>query len=78
MQWLLGKLFAPIAFLLGVPFAQRGFSNLASIAILLGGPGAVMPSRRHDIARLGLRAVIGGTLVNLLNASLAGFFFVLQ
>ena len=71
VQWLLGKLFAPIAFLLG-------FSNLASIAILLGGLGAVVLSRRHDIARLGLRAVIGGTLVNLLNASLAGFFFVLQ
>jgi CNT family concentrative nucleoside transporter len=45
---------------------------------LLGGLGAIAPSRRHDIARLGLRAVIGGTLVNLLNASLAGFFFTLQ
>ena len=67
MQWLLGA-----------PIAQCGFSILASIAILPGGPGAVVPSRRHDIARLGLRAVIGGTLVNLLNASLAGFFFVLQ
>ena len=120
VQWVLGKLFAPIAFLLGVPwgeaaqagsligqklvinefyayasfvgiketlspytqlvvtFALCGFSNLASIAILLGGLGAVVPSRRHDIARFGLRAVIGGTLVNLLNASLAGFFFTLQ
>jgi len=120
VQWLLGKVFAPIAFLLGVPwgeaaqagsligqklvinefyayasfvgiketlspytqlvvtFALCGFSNLASIAILLGGLGAVVPSRRHDIARFGLRAVIGGTLVNLLNASLAGFFFTLQ
>ena len=61
-----------------VTFALCGFSNLASIAILLGGLGAIAPTRRHDIARLGLRAVIGGTLVNLLNASLAGFFFALQ
>ncbi len=61
-----------------VTFALCGFSNLASIAILLGGLGAIAPTRRHDIARFGLRAVIGGTLVNLLNASLAGFFFALQ
>jgi CNT family concentrative nucleoside transporter len=61
-----------------VTFALCGFSNLASIAILLGGLGAIAPSRRHDIARLGLKAVIGGTLVNLLNAALAGFFFSLQ
>lgn len=61
-----------------VTFALCGFSNLASIAILLGGLGAIAPSRRHDIAGLGLKAVIGGTLVNLLNAALAGFFFSLQ
>jgi CNT family concentrative nucleoside transporter len=120
LQWLLGKLFLPIALLLGVPlseaaqagsligqklvinefyayvsfvgiketlsahtqlvvtFALCGFANLSSIAILLGGLGAVVPERRHDIARLGLKAVIGGTLVNLMNASLAGFFFTLQ
>ena len=120
LQWLLGQVFAPIAFLLGVPWAEAaqagsligqklvinefyayanfvgikeslsqhtqlvitfalcGFSNLASIAILLGGLGAIVPERRQDIARLGLRAVIGGTLVNLMNASLAGLFFALQ
>ncbi len=120
LQWLLGQILAPIAFLLGVPwseaaqagsligqkfvinefyayvsfldvkeglseytqlvvtFALCGFANLSSIAILLGGLGAIMPSRRHDIARLGLRAVIGGTLVNLINAALAGLFFTLQ
>jgi len=61
-----------------VTFALCGFSNLASIAILLGGLGAIAPSRRHDIARFGLKAVIGGTLVNLMNASLAGLFFSLQ
>jgi len=120
LQWLLGKAFAPIAYLIGVPwseasaagsligqklvinefyayvsfvgerdtlsahtqlvvtFALCGFANLSSIAILLGGLGAVVPERRHDIARLGLRAVIAGTLVNLMNASLAGLFFALQ
>ena len=60
-----------------VTFALCGFSNLGSIAILLGGLGSVVPGRRHDIARLGLKAVIGGTLVNLMNAALAGFFFSL-
>jgi concentrative nucleoside transporter, CNT family len=120
LQWLLGKAFAPIAFLVGVPWAEAsqagsligqklvinefyaylsfvdikatltahtqlivtfalcGFANLSSIAILLGGLGAVVPERRHDIARLGLKAVIGGTLVNLMNASLAGLFYALQ
>jgi len=60
-----------------VTYALCGFSNFGSIAILLGGLGAVIPERRHDIARLGLRAVIGGTLVNLMNAGLAGLFFSL-
>ncbi len=61
-----------------VTFALCGFANFSSIAILIGGLGAVVPERRHDIARFGLRAVIGGTLVNLMNASLAGLFFALQ
>lgn len=120
LQWILGQLFAPIAYLLGVPWSEAvqagsligqkfvlnefyayvefvkvqdslspytqlvvtyalcGFSNLGSIAILLGGLGAVIPKRRHDIARFGLRAVIGGTLVNLMNAAIAGLFFSLQ
>ncbi len=120
LQWLLGHLVSPVAWLIGVPwdeaaaagsligqkfvlnefyayvafmevraelsaytqlvvtFALCGFSNLASIAILLGGLGAVIPARRHDIARLGLKAVVGGTLVNLMNAALAGLFFSLK
>ena len=61
-----------------ITFALCGFANLSSIAILLGGLGAVVPERRHDIARLGLKAVIGGTLVNLMNAALAGLFFALE
>jgi CNT family concentrative nucleoside transporter len=61
-----------------VTFALCGFANLTSIAILLGGLGSIVPSRRTDIARLGLRAVIGGTLANLMSATLAGLFFSLQ
>jgi CNT family concentrative nucleoside transporter len=61
-----------------VTFALCGFANLTSIAILLGGLGSIVPGRRRDIARLGLKAVIGGTLVNLMNASLAGIIVSLQ
>ena len=68
---------AAISVVLVVTFALCGFSNLSSIAILLGGLGAVIPTRRHDIARLGLKAVIAGMLVNLMNAALAGFFYSL-
>jgi len=120
LQGILGILFAPIAFVVGVPwsealqagsligqkivvtefyaylsfvdiketlsphtqvvvtFALCGFANLSTIAILLGGLGSIVPSRRKDVARLGLRAVIGGTLANLMSAALAGLFFSLQ
>ncbi|WP_431024023.1 NupC/NupG family nucleoside CNT transporter [Halomonas sp. H5] len=129
LELLLGWLFAPLAFLLGIPweeatlagsflgqklvvnefvayinlapyisgeqlvaatgeamtphtvailsFALCGFANLASVAILLGGLGSIAPSRRHDIARLGLKAVLAGTLSNLMSASIAGFFLAL-
>lgn len=120
LQGILGMVFAPIAFAIGVPwsealqagsligqkivvtefyayisfieikdtlslhtqvivtFALCGFANFTSIAILLGGLGSIVPSRRKDVARLGLRAVIGGTLANLMSAALAGLFFTLQ
>lgn len=120
LQWLFGKVLAPLAFLMGVPwsesmqagsligqkiivnefyayanfvqiretlspqtqlivtFALCGFANLSSIAILMGGLGSIVPKRRKDIARLGLKAVIGGTLVNLMSATLAGLFYSLQ
>ncbi|MBY5924188.1 MULTISPECIES: NupC/NupG family nucleoside CNT transporter [unclassified Halomonas] len=58
-------------------FALCGFANLSSIAILLGGLGSIAPSRRHDIARLGLKAVLAGTLSNLMSACIAGFFMTL-
>jgi CNT family concentrative nucleoside transporter len=120
LQGILGLLFAPIAFMIGIPwdealqagsligqkivvtefyayvsfveikdslsphtqlvvtFALCGFANFTSIAILLGGLGSIVPSRRQDVAKLGLRAVIGGTLANLMSAALAGLFFSLQ
>ncbi|WP_280540080.1 NupC/NupG family nucleoside CNT transporter [Chromohalobacter sp. 11-W] len=119
LELLLGYLFAPLAFLIGVPweeaihagsflgqklvlnefvafanlaadpqalsaharaivtFALCGFANLASIAILMGGLGMMAPSRRSDIARLGLKAVAAGTLSNLMSATLAGVFLSL-
>ncbi|MPW30669.1 NupC/NupG family nucleoside CNT transporter [Agarivorans sp. B2Z047] len=60
-----------------VTFALCGFANLSSIAILLGGLGSMAPSRRGDIARLGLKAVAAASLANLMSAALAGFFFSL-
>lgn len=116
VQLLLGSLFAPLAFVMGVPwseavtagsfigqklvtnefvafvefadalkeggfspkveaiitFALCGFANLSSLAILLGGLGSIAPSRRGDIAQLGLRAVAAGMLANLLSGTLAG------
>ncbi|MCL5425567.1 MAG: NupC/NupG family nucleoside CNT transporter, partial [Gammaproteobacteria bacterium] len=126
LEMILGWLFAPLAFLLGVPweeatlagsfigqklvvnefvayinlapyiegeqvvaatgqlmtphtmailsFALCGFANLSSIAILLGGLGSIAPTRRKEIARFGVKAVLAGTLSNLMSASIAGFF----
>ncbi|MGR5146904.1 NupC/NupG family nucleoside CNT transporter [Photobacterium alginatilyticum] len=56
-----------------ISFALCGFANLSSIAILLGGLGGIAPNRRHDIARMGLKAVAAGTLSNLMAATIAGF-----
>ncbi len=116
IEWILGYLFAPFAFLIGVPwdemvqagsfigqkivvneffayvnfiavrdtlspitqiivtFALCGFANLSSIAILLGGIGSMAPSRRPDIAKLGMKAMLAATLANLMSAAIAGFF----
>ncbi|RBW43179.1 NupC/NupG family nucleoside CNT transporter [Psychromonas sp. B3M02] len=120
LEQILGYLFAPIAFLIGVPWSEAvaagsllgqklvvnefvayinfigvkeamsehsqviitvalcGFANLSSMAILLGGLGVLAPSRRADIARLGLKAVMAGTLSNLMSATLVGIFFALS
>ncbi len=61
-----------------ITFALCGFANFSSIAILIGGLGGMAPNRRSDIARLGLKAVIAGTLANLMSATIAGLFIELS
>lgn len=112
----MGYLFAPISFLLGVPwqecvdvgillgkklvinefvayldlqsklqtlsprsitiatYALCGFANFSSIAIQIGGIGAIAPNRRTDLAKLGIKSLIGGTLACLMTAAVAGLF----
>jgi CNT family concentrative nucleoside transporter len=114
LQTILGWIFRPIAFVMGVPwhdsgtiggllgtrmvlnefiayaqlgplkaqldpvsftiatFALCGFANISSVGIQIGGIGALVPDRKHDLARLGFRAMIAGTLANFLSATLAG------
>lgn len=55
-----------------VTFAICGFSSISSIGILIGGLGGLAPSRKHDIARLGLRALVAATLANFASACVAG------
>jgi CNT family concentrative nucleoside transporter len=113
---ILGFLFAPVAWLIGVPwhdcgaignllgtrmalneviayislgaqkaalaprsftiatFALCGFANLSSIGIQIGGIGALIPERRNELAKLGVRAMLAGTMANLISASIAGMF----
>lgn len=120
IQEILGWIFAPVAWLIGVPsvdiqavgsligqklilnefvaysvflpnqdamqpisqaittFALCGFANFASIAVLLGGLGIIAPSRRQEVAQMGLRAVAAGTLANLMSATIAGLFIGLS
>ena len=114
LQQILGTLFAPVAWIIGVPrqdcgiigsllgtrmvlnelvafsmlgpqkaildprsftiatFALCGFANLSSIGIQLGGIGALAPSKRGELAKLGIRAMLAGTMANLMSASIAG------
>jgi CNT family concentrative nucleoside transporter len=114
LQAVLGWLFAPVAWLIGIPwkdatnigsllgirmvgneliaygqlhdlkaqldprsftiatFALCGFANLSSIGIQIGGIGALAPSRKDDLARLGFRAMLAGTMANLISAAIVG------
>jgi CNT family concentrative nucleoside transporter len=56
-------------------FALCGFANLSSIGIQIGGIGALAPNRRGDLARLGVRAMLAGTMANLMSASIAGMLY---
>ena len=58
-----------------VSFALCGFANFGSVGIQIGGISALEPSRREDLARLGFRALIAGTLASYLSAALAGILF---
>jgi CNT family concentrative nucleoside transporter len=53
-------------------FALCGFANLSSIGIQMGGIGALAPNKRGELAKLGLRAMMAGTMANLMSASIAG------
>jgi CNT family concentrative nucleoside transporter len=53
-------------------FALCGFANFSSIGIQIGGIGALAPNKRTDLARLGLRAMLCGTMANLMSASIVG------
>ena len=116
LEIILGYLFKPVAFILGIPwseaqlagnligqklvfneflayatfteeienfdtksqaiitFALCGFANFSSIGIILGGLGSMIPSRKSEIAQLGIKAVCAGFLANLMSAAIAGFF----
>ena len=64
---------APRSFTIAT-FALCGFANLSSIGIQIGGIGALIPERRNELAKLGVRAMLAGTMANLISASIAGMF----
>jgi len=53
-------------------FALCGFANIGSVGMQIGGIGALIPARRNELARLGLRAMLAGTMANLMSASIVG------
>jgi concentrative nucleoside transporter, CNT family len=64
---------APRSFTIAT-FALCGFANFGSIGMQIGGIGALVPERRNDLARLGVRAMLAGTMANLISAAIAGIF----
>jgi CNT family concentrative nucleoside transporter len=56
-------------------FALCGFANFSSIAIQIGGIGGLAPSRKSDLARFGIKAVLAGSLANLMTATIAGMLY---
>jgi CNT family concentrative nucleoside transporter len=69
-----GKIYSDKAILMAT-FGLCGFANFSSIAIQIGGISPLAPERRKDLASLGMKAVLGGTLANLMTATIAGMFF---
>ncbi len=64
---------SPHSFMIAT-FALCGFANIGSVGMQIGGIGALVPERRNDLARLGIRAMLAGTMANLISASIAGMF----
>ncbi len=64
---------APRSFTIAT-FALCGFANFGSIGMQIGGIGALAPDRRNDLAKLGIRAMLAGTMANLISAAIAGIF----
>lgn len=58
-------------------YALCGFANFSSIAIQIGGIGSLAPERRQDLARLGLKAVFGGTIATMMTATIAGVLYAI-
>ena len=56
-------------------FALTGFANISSVGIQIGGIGALAPTRKADLARLGFRAMLAGTLANFMSATIAGLLY---
>ena len=59
-------------------YALCGFANFSSIAIQIGGIGGLAPERRSDLARFGLRAVLGGSIATFMTATIAGVIYMIQ
>jgi CNT family concentrative nucleoside transporter len=69
-----GQLLDPKSIIIAT-FALCGFANFSSVAMLIGGLGELAPDRKHDLARLGLRAMFCGTLASYLSATIAGIIY---
>jgi CNT family concentrative nucleoside transporter len=67
----IGKTLDPRSFVIST-FALCGFANFSSIAIQIGGIGALAPTRKSDLARMGFKAMLAGTLANFMSACIAG------
>ena len=72
LQWVVKVLGGALQFALRTSKAESTFANFGSIAILIGTFGSISPGRRQEVAQFGIRAVLAGTLANLMNATIAG------
>jgi CNT family concentrative nucleoside transporter len=53
-------------------YALCGFANFGSLGIMIGGLGAMLPERRHEVVALGMRSIVGGTLATCMSGAVAG------